>query len=111
LEVKDPSIYPPLNFTGVRKEGGFLDGGGSSVFLTWKENRLNSHIQKYRIYWLDDTGKWQVLAEVKPSIFNCTFKNAKRDLSYSFAIAAVDVKNREGESASTTVGKSVLSGF
>jgi hypothetical protein len=94
----------------VRKEWGLLAGRVPSIFLTWKANRLNLNIQKYRIYWHDELGRRQVLAEVKASVFNCKFKNAKIDVAYRFAIAAIDVKNREGEAAYTTVGKSLLSG-
>lgn len=110
LEVRDPQIYPPLDFSGVRKEWGVFAGSDSSILLTWKGNRLNLNIRKYRIYWYDELGRRQVLAELKASVSNCTFKNAKKDVAYRFAIAAVDVKNREGEAACATVGKSLLSG-
>ena len=110
LEVRDPQIYPPLEFTGLRKEWGLLTGRDPSISLTWKENRMNLNIKKYRIYWYDELGRRQVLAEVKASIFNCTFKNAKKDIAYRFALTAVDGKNREGEAAYTTVGKSLLGG-
>ncbi len=109
LEVTDPPIYPPLDFLGMRKEGAAPGAQGSSILLNWKVNRLNSNIQKYRVYWFDNQGKRQSLAEVKASITNCTFKNAARDKAYTFAITAVDGKNRESNTAFTTVGKSLLS--
>jgi len=109
LEVTDPPIYPPLDFLGVRKEGAASGAQGSSILLNWKVNRLNSNIQKYRVFWFDNQGKRQSLAEVKASISNCTFKNAARDKAYTFAITAVDGKSRESNVAFATVGKSLLS--
>jgi len=94
----------------VRKEWGILTGGDPSILLTWKGNRLNQDIQKYRIYWYDELGRRQALTEVKASIFNCTFKNANKNVTYRFAITAVDGSNREGEAAYTTVGKSLFGG-
>ncbi len=111
LEVMEPRIYPPLDFRGVRKEGGFLAGADSSILLTWRGNRLNVNIQKYRIYWYNEQGRRQILTEVKSSISNCTFKRAKKDMAYRFDLAAVDGKNREGEAATTTVDKSLWSRF
>jgi len=110
LEVKAPALYPPLDFSGVRKEG-LSSGAMAPILLTWKQNRLNKAVQKYRIYWSEDQGKSQVLTEVKASITSCTYKHALRNKSYSFAITSIDTMGRESSPALTSVGKSLLGWF
>lgn len=110
LEVKALPLYPPLEFSAVRKEG-ISSGDGTPILLTWKENRLNKTVQKYRIYWSEEQGEHQVLTEVKASITSCTFKRAARNKSYGFAVTSLDAKGRESSPALISVGKSLLNGL
>jgi 3',5'-cyclic AMP phosphodiesterase CpdA len=103
LVISSPPICPPLEFKAVRKTDKTLLAQEGAIVLSWKSNRLNSRIQKYRIYLLDAAGNRSLLGEVKSSILSCTYHRAKRDQKYRFALTAVDNKYREGEAALTSV--------
>ncbi|MGB8953172.1 MAG: metallophosphoesterase [Candidatus Aminicenantales bacterium] len=102
LEVIDPPIYPPVNFKGERKEVVFYPQI-NVIFLSWKANRLNRDIRKYRVYILDAEGQKSLLNEVLADTYKYIFVNALKGKRYRFALTAVDSKNREGEAAFTAV--------
>lgn len=101
--ILNPPIYPPVDFKGERKIYQMFYYPSSVILLSWKANRLNQNIQKYRIYVFNEQGILTILKEVGANTFSYTFKNAQKNQGYRFALTAVDKKNREGEAAYTTV--------
>ncbi len=98
LEIKDPPIYPPLNFRGERKENKILFHREQVILLTWEANPKNKNIEKYRLYLLEKENQ-NILAEVNFITFSYLLRKASSERKYRFALTAVDHKKREGEAA------------
>ncbi len=104
--VKEAPLLMPLNFTGTRMGGAYSISRQDAIVLTWQANRLNASVTKYRLYVYSDLGAKTMIGEATPSVLRFQFYPAGKNKSYKFAVAAVNDRGREGESATTTVAKS-----
>jgi hypothetical protein len=105
--VREAPLYAPLNFSGMRIGGAFSVLREDMIALTWQENPRNKDIQRYRLYVFDDKGIKILLGETGPRVFKYTFRRARKDKSYRFAVCAVNSRNREGEAATTKVDQTI----
>ncbi|MBN1270787.1 MAG: C10 family peptidase [Candidatus Aminicenantes bacterium] len=98
LTVKPPPIYPPLNFSGkkVKNTSGFQIEYIN--VLSWQENSLNRHIEKYRIY-ISNSENEELLTELDAGTIEYLHRNVIGLDTYKYYLKAVDYKNREGEAA------------
>jgi hypothetical protein len=103
LKIDPPPIYPPLNFAGVRRINRGLFWRERLIVLTWENNPLNKNIQKYRLSVLEAAGSYGPVAEISGENLRYSVRNAQPNRPYSFALTAVDSKNREGEPAFVTI--------
>ncbi|MCJ7565474.1 MAG: metallophosphoesterase [Candidatus Aminicenantes bacterium] len=111
MEIKEALLFAPLNFAGTRMGAAFSTSREDTIILTWRENRLNSNVQKYRPYLGKDGGNRTLLGETDSRTLTYIYRQARKDKSYRFAVTAVNSRNREGEAAITTVEKSVWNGL
>jgi len=98
-------IYPPLNFRGRRTRANFSTSREDTILLGWRQNPLNSEIQRYRLYLLDSGGNRTFLGEVGSGTYGYAFLRAQKTLSYRFAVVAVNSRGREGEAATAVVAQ------
>lgn len=103
LIIEPPRIYPPVDFVAVRTSERTLFSAAAAILLTWKPNRLNGRISKYRAYLLGDNGARTMIGEVPAGTLRLAYRNARPDRAYRFALAAVDARGREGEAALASV--------
>jgi 3',5'-cyclic AMP phosphodiesterase CpdA len=111
MEIKEAPLFAPLNFAGTRMGAAFSTSREDTIILTWRENRLSSNVQKYRLYLGKDGGNRTLLGETDSRTLTYIYRQARKDKSYRFAVTAVNSRNREGEAAITTVEKSVWNGL
>jgi 3',5'-cyclic AMP phosphodiesterase CpdA len=107
MVIKEAPLFAPLNFAGRRMGAAFSTSREDTIILTWRENSLNSNVQKYRLYLCPDGGNRTLLGETDSRTLTYKYRQARKDKSYRFAVTAVNSRNREGEAAITTVEKSI----
>jgi hypothetical protein len=95
-------INPPLNFSAQKVYNYSFSQDEYINVLTWQANPDNEYIQKYRLYKIEDGGK-SLLAEFDSTTFQYWHRNVKKDKRYTYALAAVNDRTKEGESASISV--------
>jgi hypothetical protein len=94
-------ISPPLNFAGIKKENKALFYRETLIELSWEANPLNTDVQKYKIYTVDQGQN--LLAELPGNQFSYTLRDMDKTQSYRFAVTAVDSQGLESEPAYTTI--------
>jgi len=95
-------IYPPANFTGIKKVNrGVLVSEYINV-LKWEAHPNNVNIIKYRLY-LQSGTTFQLLAEFDPATLEYRHKGVSKDGAYTYMIRAVNNEPREGDSATITI--------
>lgn len=93
--------YPPLDFSGEKKENRSLLMVEYINVLEWQANPANQNIEKYRIYVVEGISRI-LLAELNPTVSEYWHRNVDKNKQYSYTLVAV--KNGiEGESASLTI--------
>ena len=105
--IKEVPLYSPLNFAGTRLEVDRYTSRLNTIILTWRENQLNTYVQKYQLYLLDETGRRTPIGETDPAIFAFMVHQTRKDTSYRFALTVVNPRGREGDAVVTTVPKSI----
>jgi hypothetical protein len=95
-------VYAPLNFTGQKVMNRSLSQVEYINVLTWLANPNNQNIVKYKIYRMDH-GVPSLLVELNAETSEFWERNVPKDISYTYAIAAVDDKGEQGILASITV--------
>jgi 3',5'-cyclic AMP phosphodiesterase CpdA len=107
MVIEEAPLFAPLNFAGTRMGPAFSTSREDTIILTWRENRLNSNVQKYRLYLGNDGGNRTLLGETDSRTLTYIYRQARKDKSYRFAVTAVNSRNREGEAAITMVEESI----
>jgi len=107
IGIKETPLYALLNFTGARMGASLSTSRLDTIILTWRENRLNTYVQKYQLYLLDETGRRTSIGETNPATFIFKYRQTRKDTSYRFALTVVSSRGREGEAAVTTVPRSL----
>ena len=102
LTVEPPPIYAPLNFSGTKVENRSLLQREYINVLTWEANPNNRHIEKYRIYLIKNEAQ-SLLVELDANTFEYLHRNVNKDEQHTYALVAVDYKNREGDPAFLSV--------
>jgi hypothetical protein len=102
LVIGPPKIYPPVDFKATWTAERTLFASIDSILLSWKPNRLNGWIQKYRAYLVNESGGRTMIGEVPAGTLSLGFRDARRDRAYRFALTAVDERGRESEAAYAT---------
>jgi len=105
--IKEAPLYAPVNFTGTRLGASLSTSRLDTIILTWQENRLNTYVQKYRLYLLDETERRTLIDEPNPATLIFNFSQARKDTSYRFALTVVNPRGREGEAAVTRVPRRI----
>jgi len=95
-KIQTAYILPPSALTGTRKLNKALFYYENVIQLTWEANPGNSSITKYRIYKIEPWRKFVYLDEVAADIFVYNIRDTSDDISYTFAVTAVDQNNIEG---------------
>jgi uncharacterized repeat protein (TIGR02543 family) len=95
-------IYPPLNFTGRKELNRSLSQAEYINVLTWQANPNNENTVKYRIY-LVEGGIQSLLVELDANTFEYQHRNVEGGKQYTYAIAAVNDEDREGDPAYATI--------
>jgi subtilisin family serine protease len=95
-------IHAPLLFSGRREENRSLSQKEFINVLTWQPHPLNVNIASYRIYEVLGQ-KWQILSSVDATSFEYWHRGINGDVSYSYALVAVNVEGRMGSPAFLTL--------
>jgi len=95
-------IYPPLNFTGRKELNRSLSQAEYINVLSWQANPNNENTVKYRIY-LVEGGIQSLLVELDANTFEYQHRNVEGGKQYTYAIAAVNDEDREGDPAYATI--------
>ena len=99
LIVEPAPVLAPVNLRGLRMGDNPLSLQQSTILLTWQNNPLSLRTLKFRIYLLDEAGRWALLRVAALSTLSFSFRGAYRNRSYSFGVSAVDFKERESDKA------------
>ena len=99
VEVGPPALHAPLEFKANRRSASPPLGLDKLVFLSWKENRLNRRVHKYRLYIESPEGAWVFLGDFGPSIRQAVVKRPRGEKTARFALRAADATGRESPSA------------
>lgn len=103
LTIQLPTLFPPINFQGEKKENRSLSQLEYIIVLTWGVHPRNKDIiKKYRIFLLEGKNK-KLLAEVNNQTFEYWHRNVAKDKVYRYALTAVDKFGRESESVKIEV--------
>ncbi|MDP2913997.1 MAG: metallophosphoesterase [Candidatus Aminicenantes bacterium] len=105
--ITEAPLYAPLNFAGTHRGSSSSTPKLDTILLTWQENRLNTNVQKYRLYLLGETGGRTRIGETNPATFAYEYGLTRKDRSYRFAIAVVNTRGREGDAAVATIPRSI----
>jgi len=95
-------IYPPLNFSGIKKENRALLKVEYINVLTWQKNPENEDSVKYRIYQTEGNTR-SLVAELPANTTQYWHKYVEKDKEYTYALVACDESGRESEAAHTKV--------
>ncbi len=102
VTIAPPPIYAPINLSGTQVENRNLYLLEYINVLNWEPNPLNRHIEKYRIYSVID-GNLSLQGEVLNNKYVYWVRKVEKNGIYTYAIKAVDYKDREGPPAYVTV--------
>jgi len=98
-----PPLYPPANFKLERVENNFIFFREYINSLSWKANAKNKiKINSYRLYRKPKGAgeqAYQLLDELRPSVFSYDDRGLKKDEFYAYRISAVDELGRESDPA------------
>lgn len=96
------SDQAPLNFSAVQYENRSLSQLENINVLEWQDNPSHNDVVKYRIYQQD--GDSQVLlAELNAGISRHLHRNVNKDISYEYALVAVNSEGKESLPAYTEI--------
>jgi hypothetical protein len=108
LYYTNQEIYAPMNLTIEQFLNRSLSQAEYINILTWQGNPANIFISKYRLY-LVEGQNWSLLYEVDKNMEETDFtyeyrdRWRKKELTYTYAVVAVDDENREGNPAYVSV--------
>lgn len=105
--ITEAPLYAPLNFAGTHRGSSLSPPKLDTILLTWQENRLNTNVQKYRLYLLGETGGRTRIGETNPATFAYEYGPTRQDRRYRFAIAVVNTRGREGDAAVATIPRNI----
>jgi len=88
------SELPPLNFTGQKVQNRSFSQVEYINVLEWQANPSHVNVAKYRIYLIDGEEQ-SLLAELDASTFRYWHRKIDNNISYTYAIVAVDIQGRE----------------
>jgi hypothetical protein len=95
-------IHAPLQLTGQKVENRSLSQREYINVLNWQPHPNNSSIAHYRLYEIRGP-KWNLLADVNASTFFYWHRKVEKDLTYLYAVVAVNNQGREGAPTYVTV--------
>jgi lysophospholipase L1-like esterase/YbbR domain-containing protein len=102
LHIQFPALFPPLNFSGEKRENRSLSQIEYINVLTWEVNPQNKFIQKYKIYLLEDGGR-TLLGETDAQTFKYWHRKVEKESVYRYELRAEDEFGRESAPAVTDV--------
>lgn len=104
LTITAPHIYAPNNFKGQAVINRTLFSRETIHHFEWAAHNLNRDITNYRIYEVY-SGVPILLVELNSNTFSYIRRNMDPTKAYTYRIAAVDNRNRTGDTAEVTIAK------
>lgn len=96
VNIDPPRRHLPLNFKGTIFTNRSVLQRETMIRLTWETNPQDKNIVKFHLYLIDPSGEYHLLAVSGANDCLYLIRNARPGVAYSFALRAVDRKNREG---------------
>ena len=95
-------LYPPLNMTGRKVVNRSLTQEQVILVLGWQANPQNRTLAKYRLYFVEGSGR-RLIAEIDPASTEYTRRGVAKDKEYVFGLTAVNAEGLESPMATVTV--------